>query len=141
MLPEHSRLRLNCPWRATATSAMVRSTLRVHAATIGRVRRVVPVPATSASVASMPSWTLSPVQTDLQYVALRISSVESGKLLSIIPYEDLLVWQKAKELYVMIYRVLQIKRIFPLYALENLLKLEILLISGASLHFAHALSG
>jgi hypothetical protein len=55
MRPGHLPPRLNCPWRATATTAMVRSALSVPTATIGAVRLAVHILATSASVAAMPA--------------------------------------------------------------------------------------
>jgi len=44
-----------CPWRATATTAMVRSTMSVPTATIGAVRLAAPIRATSTSIAAMPT--------------------------------------------------------------------------------------
>lgn len=44
-----------CPWRATATTAMVRSTMLVPTATIGAVRLAAPTRATSTSTAAMPT--------------------------------------------------------------------------------------
>ena len=47
--------RLSCPWRATAAAAaMVRSTVSGPTATIGAVRLVVPIRATSTSTAALP---------------------------------------------------------------------------------------
>ena len=48
-------LRLNCPWRAAATAAMVRSTLLGPSASIGAVRLAAPVRATWPLVAAMPA--------------------------------------------------------------------------------------
>jgi len=44
-----------CPWRATATTAMVHSTMLVPTVTIGAVRLAVLIPATSTSTAAMPT--------------------------------------------------------------------------------------
>jgi len=44
-----------CPWRATATTAMVRSTMWGPTATIGAVRLMAPTPTTSTSTAAMPT--------------------------------------------------------------------------------------
>jgi len=44
-----------CLCRATATTAMVRSTMSVPTATIGPVRLAAPIPATSTSIAAMPT--------------------------------------------------------------------------------------
>ena len=43
-----------CPWRATATTAMVRSTMLVPTATIGAVRLIASVRSASASIAALP---------------------------------------------------------------------------------------
>jgi len=47
--------RLNCLCRATASTAMVRSSVSVPSASIGLVRLAAPVPASSTSVAAMPA--------------------------------------------------------------------------------------
>ena len=47
--------RLSCPWRAAATSAVVRSSMLVPTATIGAVRLAAPVRASSTSAAAMPA--------------------------------------------------------------------------------------
>jgi len=44
-----------CPWRATATTAMLRSTMSVITATTGAVRLAVQIRATSTSTAAMPT--------------------------------------------------------------------------------------
>ncbi len=69
--------RLNCPWRATAASAMVRSTMSVPTATIGAVQLAARMLAASASVAALPTWPPTIELTDSLYVALRISAERS----------------------------------------------------------------
>jgi hypothetical protein len=44
-----------CPWRATATTAMVRSTMSVPTATIGVIQLAARMLATSTSIAAMPT--------------------------------------------------------------------------------------
>ena len=46
-------LRLNCPWRASATTAMVRSSMLGPAATIGAVRLAAPIRATWTLLAAV----------------------------------------------------------------------------------------
>lgn len=70
--------RLNCPWRASAAPAMVRSALSVHSAAILAVRLALPVRAPSASgMASMPIWTPATEQAEDLFVALRIDKLIS----------------------------------------------------------------
>ena len=61
-----------CPWRATATTAMVRSTMLGLTATIGQVRLVAPMPGTSTSIAAIATSTPTTEQTETLFVALRI---------------------------------------------------------------------
>jgi hypothetical protein len=69
-------LRLNCPWRASAASAMVRSAMLGPWASIGAVRLMAPYHATSTSIAvPMPVWTPTFEQSDSLYVALRIDTL------------------------------------------------------------------
>ena len=71
LLPLH----LNCPWRATASTAMVRSTMLSPTAAIGAVRLVAPSQATSSSSVPMPLYTPAIARTDSLCVALRIECV------------------------------------------------------------------
>ena len=70
--------RLNCPWRAAAATAMVRSTIPVTGATIGAVQLAARMLASSTSIA-MAAKAFSPAvgQADTLYVALRISAERS----------------------------------------------------------------
>ena len=61
-----------CPWRATATTAMVRSTMSGPTASIGAVRLVVPTHAASTSTAAMPTYATAPERTASLFAALRI---------------------------------------------------------------------
>jgi len=63
--------RLNCPWQATATAAMVRSTVWVPAASIGLVPWMVQARGACTSTAALPSWAASSGRTDSLCVALR----------------------------------------------------------------------
>ena len=67
--------RLNCPWRATATAAMVRSTVSVPMASIGAVRLMVSVRGTFSSIAAMPSWTTTTERAEALCAALRINTL------------------------------------------------------------------
>ena len=69
--------RLNCPWRASATPAMVRSTLSVPTATIGAVQLAARMLAASASVAAVPACTPTVERAGSLYVALRIDTLIS----------------------------------------------------------------
>ena len=69
--------RLYCPWRAAASTAMVRSTLLVPAATIGAVRLAAPIRAASTSTAALPAWTAATEPTGSLCVALRIDTLIS----------------------------------------------------------------
>ena len=62
---------LDCPWRATASAATVRSTMSVPPATIGAA----PVRATSGSIAAMPVCTPTIEQAGSLCVALRIDTL------------------------------------------------------------------
>ena len=64
-----------CPWRATATTAMVRSTMLGPTATIGAVRLAAPIRAACTLIAAMPTCTPAIEQTATLYVALRIECV------------------------------------------------------------------
>ena len=68
-------LRLNCPWRAAAATAMVRSALLGPSATIGAVRLTAPIRATCTLIAAMPTCTPSVGQADSLSVALRIDTL------------------------------------------------------------------
>ena len=65
-------LRLNCPWRALAAAAMVRSTMLGPTAAIGAVRLAAPIRAACSLVAALPSWAPTIERTGALYVALRI---------------------------------------------------------------------
>ena len=65
-------IRLNCLWRATATSAMVRSAMSVPTATIGAVRLASPIRASCTSTASMPILATPAEHMETLFVALRI---------------------------------------------------------------------
>ena len=67
--------RLNCPWRATATTAMVRSSMSVPLATIGAVRFMVSIRTTFSSIAAMPSWTATSERAVPLCAALRIDTL------------------------------------------------------------------
>ena len=69
--------RLNCPWRATATTPVVRSPVSGPAATIGAVRLVVPMPASSPSSTAVPACTTTTEQAASLFAALRISPERS----------------------------------------------------------------
>ncbi len=73
----YSLTRLNCPWRATAAAAMVRSTMSVPTATIGAVRLVALSRASSTSTASMPTWATAPERAETLCVASRINPKRS----------------------------------------------------------------
>ena len=60
---------LNCPWRASATSAMVRSSMSVPMAAIGAVRLLVSIRISLTSLAAMPACTATSEQTDSLCVA------------------------------------------------------------------------
>ena len=68
-------LRLNCPWRAAATAAVVRSTVLGPTATIGAVRLAAPIRATWTLVAAMPACTPTIEQAGSLFVALRIDTL------------------------------------------------------------------
>ena len=68
-------LRLDCPWRAFATSAVVRPTMLGPSATIGAVRLAAPVRATCTLIAPLPTWTPAIERTDSLSVALRIDTL------------------------------------------------------------------
>ena len=65
-------LRLDCPWRASAASAVVRSALLGPSATIGAVRLAAPLRAACTLIAAMPTWAPAIERTDSLCVALRI---------------------------------------------------------------------
>ena len=88
--------RLNCPWRATATAAVVRSTMSVLVATIGAVRLMVSVRRTYTSVAAIPAWATTTEQTDSLCAALRIDTLiysDPLTLYTAIPFERMLVFK------------------------------------------------
>ena len=68
-------LRLNCPWRATATTAVVRSAMLGPTSTIGAVRLAAPVRAACSLVAAVPAWPPTIERTDSLCVALRIDTL------------------------------------------------------------------
>jgi hypothetical protein len=68
-------LRLNCPWRAAASAAMVRSAMSVPAAAIGVIQLAARVLAASASIAAMPTCTPTAEPADTLCVALRIDTL------------------------------------------------------------------
>ena len=68
-------LRLNCPWRAAAATAMVRSTMLGPSAAIGAVRLAAPIRAACSLVAAMPTCTPAFERTGALYVALRIDTL------------------------------------------------------------------
>ena len=69
--------RLNCPWRASASAAMVRSPMSGPAASIGAVQLAARMLATSTSLAAMPAWAPAFEQTEALFVALRIDTLIS----------------------------------------------------------------
>jgi hypothetical protein len=69
-------LRLNCPWRASATSAVVRSAVSVPSAAIGAVQLAARELATSTSIA-VPSLATSSGLAGALFVALRTSPERS----------------------------------------------------------------
>ena len=68
-------LRLNCPWRASASAAVVRSSMLGPAAAIGAVRLAAPSRAPWLLVAALPACTPAVVRTDSLSVALRIDTL------------------------------------------------------------------
>ena len=68
-------LRLNCPWRATATTAMVRSSMLGQSAPIGVVQLVAPPHASSSSTVPLPIWTTTLARSDSLCVVLRIDTL------------------------------------------------------------------
>ena len=68
-------LRLNCPWRASAAAAVVRSAVLGPSATIGAVRLAAPFRATCTLIAAVPPWTPAFERTGALYVALRIDTL------------------------------------------------------------------
>ena len=77
--------RLNCPWRATASAAMVRSTVSVPAATIGAVRLVALTRASSSSTTAMPTWSTTAERTEPLCVASRINPKRSVSVVEGLP--------------------------------------------------------
>ena len=69
--------RLNCPWRATAAAALVRSTMSIPSATIGAVRLVALSRASSTATASIPTWATTPERAETLCVASRINPKRS----------------------------------------------------------------
>ena len=72
----HLPHRLNCPWRATASTAMVRSALSVPSATIGVIQLAARLLATSTSTA-VPAFMALTEHTDFLFVVLRIDTLIS----------------------------------------------------------------
>ena len=70
-------LPLNCPWRASAAAAMVRSSMSVPSASIGVLQLAARMLAASSSVAAMPAWSPTSEQSESLYVALRIDTLIS----------------------------------------------------------------
>jgi hypothetical protein len=76
-------LPLNCPWRATAATALVRSPLSVPKAAIGAVMLILSIPVTYSSIALLPpEWPPTPVGSGVLYVALRIDMLISEAICS-----------------------------------------------------------
>ena len=67
--------RLNCPWRVTASTAMVGSAMSVPTATIGVIQLAARMLATSSSIAAMPTFSPTAEQPESLYVALRIDTL------------------------------------------------------------------
>ena len=70
-------LPLNCPWRATAPTAMVRSSLSVPTAAIGVIQLAPRLLAASTSGAAVPACTPATEHSATLYVALRIDTLIS----------------------------------------------------------------
>jgi hypothetical protein len=66
---------LNCPWRASAAAALVRSTLSVPAAAIGVIQLAARMLATSASVAALPACSPPAERAEALFAALRIDTL------------------------------------------------------------------
>ena len=68
-------LRLSCLWRASAITAMVRSSMSVPSATIGAVQLAARMLAASTSIVAMLTCTPTFEQAEALFVALRIDTL------------------------------------------------------------------
>ena len=71
MQPVLLPLRLNCPWQATATTAMVRSPMWVPTAAIGQVPWLVPTRGACTSTVAVPTCAATAGRSEVLCVALR----------------------------------------------------------------------
>ena len=79
--------RLNCPWQATAATAMVRSAMWVPSASIGLVPWMVPTRGTCTSAAAMPAWAAATGRSATLCVALRIDLSREISFISLGHFE------------------------------------------------------